>query len=239
MPGLTYTTFINSIANLMPTTATDSSFLTMVPNMIDDAEQRLYRELDLENTVTRDSSAAFSTSTRTFNLPSSIGTFVVTEQINVITPAGTTDPESGTRNPLVPAAKEMLDFLWPSSTGSTIPTYWAPITQNRIIVGPWPDAAYQVEVVGTVRPDALSTSNATTLLSTYFPDLMIAAGMVFASGYMKNYGMQVDDPRQGVSWESHLQELLKSAQTEEQRKKFNMAGWSEKQPSPSATPPRT
>lgn len=239
MVGLTYTTFINSVANLMPTTATDSSFLSMVPNMIDDMEQRLYRELDLLNAVTTDSSAAFSTSTRAFNLPSSNGTFVVVDAINVITPSGTSSPDAGTRNALTPAAKEMLDFLWPSATGSTVPVYWAPVTQNQIIVGPWPDAAYQVEVIGTIRPAPLSASNLTTILSVNFPDLTIAAAMVFASGYMKNYGMTVDDPRQGVSWEAHLQELLKSAQTEEQRKKFNMAGWSDKQPSPSATPPRT
>jgi hypothetical protein len=236
---LTYSTWLTSLANLMPVPTSDPDFLTVLPNVIDDAEQRMYRELDLLNTVVRDNSAALTSGLRTFNLPTSIGTFVVTDEINVITPAGTTNPESGTRNGLVPASKEMLDFLWPSSVGSTVPIYFAMITQGQIIVGPWPNQGYQVEVVGTQRPLPLSNNNQTTLLSVYFPDAFLAASMVFITGYMKNYGMTVDDPKQGVSWASHYADLMQSAQTEEQRKKFNQAGWSSKQPAPSATPPRT
>lgn len=237
--SLTYTQFVASLANLLVVPTGDAGFVAALPNIIDDAEQRLYRDLDLENTVVRDSSAAASTGTRTFTLPTSTGTFVVTEEINIITPAGTSNPELGTRNALVPIAKEALDMLWPSIAGSTVPTYFAKVTQGSVIFGPWPDQAYQVEVVGTQRPAALSASNVTSLLSWYFPDLLIAAGMVFAAGYQKNYGQGVDDPKMAVTWESHLGDLLKSAQTEEQRKKFNQAGWSSKQPSPSATPPRT
>lgn len=237
--SLTYTQFVNSLANLLVVPTGDAGFVTALPNIIDDAEQRLYRELDLQNTIVRDSSSAVSTGTRTFNLPSSIGTFVVTEDINIITPVGTSNPENGTRNTLTPISKEALDMLWPSISGSTVPVYFAKVSQTTVVFGPWPDQAYQAEVIGTVRPAALSASNVTTLLSWYFPDLMIAASMVFAAGYQKNYGQGVDDPKMAVTWESHLGELLKSAQTEEQRKKFNMAGWSSKQPSPSATPPRT
>lgn len=237
--SLTYSSWAGSIANLAQIPASDANFNTMLPNCIDDVEQRLYRTLDLLNTVTRDSSAALTAGLRTFNLPSSIGTFYVTEDINVITPAGTSNPDLGTRNTLVPASKEMLDMLWNSSTGSTVPVYFAPITQNQIVVGPWPDQAYQVEVVGTIRPAPLSSTNVTTLLSWYFPDLFVAGSMVFVAGYMKNYGAAVDDPKQGVSWETHFQELLKSASVEEQRKKFASQGWSPKEPAPLATPPRT
>lgn len=236
---LTYTTFVNSLANLMPVPITDAGFVTDLPNIIDDAELRCYRDLDLLNTIVRDSSSTLTTNTRTFNLPTSISTFVVIEDINVITPVSATNPENGTRNPLTPVSKECLDFAWPSSAGSTVPTYFAMVTQTTVVVGPWPDQAYTVEVVGTQRPAALSATNATTLLSTYFPDLFLAAAMVRVSGYMKNYGAAVDDPRQSVTWEQHYQTLLKSADVEEQRKKFNAAGWSSKQPAQLATPPRT
>lgn len=238
--SLTYAQWSAQIANLAGGTQlqSDSNFQAMLPSAIDDAEQRLYRQLDLINTITRDSTSALTAGLRTFNLPSSIGTFVVTEDINVITPAGQSNPDSGTRNSLVPASKEMLDFLWNSSNGSTVPVYFAPVTQGQIVVGPWPDQPYQVEVVGTIRPAALSSSNVTTLLSWYFPDCLIAASMVFVTGYMKNYGAAVDDPKQGVTWESHLGALLQSASVEEQRKKFASQGWSPKEPAPLATPPR-
>jgi hypothetical protein len=237
--SLTYAQFVASIANLLVVPTADAGFQQALPNIIDDAELRLYRELDLENTIVRDASTQAATNARTFNLPTSIGTYVVTDEINIITPAGTSNPELGTRNALTPISKEALDMLWPSVSGSTVPVYFAKVTQTTVIFGPWPDQAYQVEVVGTQRPAPLSASNVTTLLSWYFPDVFVAASMVFAAGYQKNYGQGVDDPKMAVTWESHLQELLKSAQTEEQRKKFNQAGWSSKQPAPSATPPRT
>src|SRR4029077_5001358 len=148
-----------------------------LPSAIDDAEQRLYRTLDLLNTITRDSSASLTAGNRTFNLPASIGTFIVTEQINVITPSTQTNPDLGTRNSLLPASKEFLDATWNSVNGSTVPQYFAMVTQNQIVVGAWPDSAYQVEVVGTIRPAPLSSTNVTSLLSVYFPDIFVAASM--------------------------------------------------------------
>lgn len=237
--SLTYSQYVIDLSNLLVVESGNPEFQIVLPNIIDDAELRLYRELDLLNTVVRDSSSTLTISTRTFNLPSSIGTFVVVEDINVISPSTTTNPELGTRNPLLPSSKEMLDYLYPSSTGSTIPQYFAMVSQSAVVLGPWPDAAYTAEVVGTIRPTALSSTNVTTLLSVYFSDLFISASMVFAAGYQKNYGSAVDDPKMAVTWETHYQSLISSAQVEEARKKFTSQGWSSKQPAPLATPPRT
>lgn len=238
--SLNYTTYVNSLVNLMPVpNASDPGFVLALPNCIDDAEQRLYRELDILNTVTRDSSLAFSTGTRSFTLPQANGTPYVTNSLYAITPVGQSNPDLGTRNPLTPASRDFLDFTFPSATASGIPAYFAMHTQGSVIVGPWPDQTYQAEWVGTIRPAPLSTTNTTTILSVYFPDCLIAASMAWLSGYMKNYGAAVDDPQQGVSWESHLQMLLKSAQVEEARKKFTSQGWSSRQPAEIATPPRT
>lgn len=237
--ALTYSTLVTSLANLLPVATTDLGFQAVLPNIIDDLEQRLYRELDLINTSVRDSSAALSAGNRNFTLPTSQGLFVVTDEINVITPAGTANPDSGTRNPLTPCSEEMLNALWPSVSGSTVPQYFAMVDQDVAIVAPWPDQGYQIEVVGTQRPTPLSATNVTTLLSVYFPDLTIAAGMVFASAYQKNFGAGSDDPKMGVTWEGHLQTLLISAKTEEARKAFAGPGWSGKAPAPLATPPRT
>lgn len=236
---LTYATYVNSLANLLVVPAADPGFTTDLPNIIDDAELRIYRELDLLDTTTRNSSAALSAGSRNFTLPTVNGTPVITDEVNVITPAGTTDPELGTRNALVPTSEEMLNSLWPSVAGSTVPQYFAMLSQGAIIVGPWPNAAYQVEWVGTFRPAPLSVTNTTTLLSVYFPDLFLAASMVRAAGYQKNYGQGVDDPKMAVTWESHYQSLKSAADVEENRKKFEGPGWSSKNPSPIVTPPRT
>lgn len=234
-----YSSYVTTLANLLVVPVGNAEYLTDLPNIIDDAELRLYRALDLLDTSVRDSSAALTAGNRNFNLPTTLGTFIVTDEINVITPVGTTNPESGTRNALVPCSDEMLNMLWPSVSGSTVPQYFAMVNQGSLMLGPWPDAAYQIEAVGTVRPTPLSASNTTTLLTQFFPDLFIAASMVRAAAFQKNYGAAVDDPKMGVTWETHYQALLKDADTEEARKHFVGPGWSDRQPEPTATPPRT
>lgn len=237
MTVLTYSDTVSTIANLLVVQTSDADFLQVLPSIINDAELRTYRDLDLLNTSTR-STTTLTAGNRNLTLPSYNGTVVVCDEINVITPVST-QPDSGTRNQLVPASDELLNALWPSVTGSTVPQYWAMVNQETVILGPWPDAAYTVEVVHTIRPNQLSSTNTTTLLSVYFPDLFIAACMVFGAGYQKNFGATVDDPKAALTWESHYQTLLQGAKVEEARKTFTSQGWSDKQPAPLATPPRT
>jgi hypothetical protein len=239
---LTYTTFVAQLQNFLVIPVGDPNLALAIPSIIDDAEQEIYRELDLLNTVFRDSSVALVAGNRFFvqnQNPSGNGPFVVTQQLNVITPAGTTNPELGTRNPLTPANKEMLDALYPSAVGSGVPQYFAHINDTGFSVGPWPDAAYTVEVVGTQRPAPLSASNPTTLLSTYFPDVFLNKSLEVGYGYLKDYGAAADDPQSGLNWSTKYKASLASAKAEEARKKFQGQGWSSQSTGPEASPPRT
>ncbi len=219
MTELTYATYVTALALEAVVPEADPNFQGILPTIITNAELRGYRDLDLLDT-TAIGTGTFTLGTRNFTLPSTNGTFIVTEQMNVITPAGTTDPEAGTRNPMIPVSKDTLDFLWPSTSGSTRPEYFSLQDQDRVIVGPFPDATYTVEVVGTVRPPSLSIAVATTPLSVFFPDIFLAASMVELAAYQRNFGAMADDPKMATSWEAHYQALLKSAITEEQRKKY-------------------
>jgi len=230
----TYDSFRAALVVEMVTDAGDVNFVAILPTIIDYAEQRIYRELDLLSTVHRDGTGSLTPSDRNFTFPQH---FVTSQQINVITPAATA-PESGTRNPLTPVTKEFLDNVWPSASGAGIPTYFAMDTDQTIIVGPWPAAAYRVEVIGTVRPVPLSEANPTTFLSLYLPDLFLAAAMVAASGYMRNFGSQADDPKMAVSWESQYQALKASADVENMRAKYAGPSWAPMSPKPLATPPQ-
>jgi hypothetical protein len=240
--SLTWATFTTQLANFLVVPVNDPNFIIALPSIVDDAEQMSYRDLDLLNTVFRDSSVSLTAGNRNFAEaanPNGNGPFLVTQQLNVITPFGTSNPDLGTRNPLLPVAKEMLDVLYPSNTGAGIPVYFAPINQNNFIVAPWPDQNYTIEVVGTQRPAPLSASNTTTLLSTYFPDVFFNASMVIGNGYIKNFGAGSDDPQAAVTWKSKYDASLKSATIEEMRKKFQSEAWSSSSPTPLATPPRT
>lgn len=236
--ALTYNSFVTDLANLIVVPVTDPGYITALPNIIDDAEQRIYRELDLIDTIIR-ASGPLVANNRNFTLPSTLGTFVVVEQMNAITPAGTTDPEQGARNPLLPVSKEYLDATWPSVAGAAVPSLMAPLTSQSWLLGPWPDAPYTLEIVGTIRPAPLSASNQTTLLTTYLPDVFLSAALVFAAGYQMNFSAAGDNPQAGVTWESHVAKLLDSAKVEAFRQKFGSQGWSSKEPDPIATPPRT
>lgn len=231
---LTYASYKTDLANLLVVPETDPNFLVVLPNIIDDAEQRIYRELDLLSTIVRDSSAALTANSRNFTFPQH---FVVSESINFYTPVATTT----NRYQLIPTTREFLDAVWPNELAPatpSLPQYYAMITDQTIIVGPPPDAAYTVEVVGTIRPAPLSATNTTTYLTLYLPDLFMAASLVFGAGYQGNFSAMGDNPQQAISWEAHYQQLKGSADIEENRKKYAVQAWSSKQPALLATPPR-
>lgn len=236
MPGLTYTTYVNQIATMAVVEVSDPNFIAIIPSMIDYAELRIYRELDLLSTVSTNTSYSFTANNRNLSWPQ--GTFVTVQNVNVITPAGTTNPELGTRVSLEPTTKEYLNVVYPNSTGAGVPSYFAMLDDNSIVVGPWPSSNYTVEIVGTIRPAPISPSNPTTFISEYLPDLFIMASMVYVSAYQRNFGRESDDPQMAQSYEGQYKELRQAALLEEFRKKFQASAWSSLTPSPVATPTR-
>jgi hypothetical protein len=139
---------------------------------------------------------------------------------------------------LLPTTKEFIDNVYPSAASAGVPSYFAMFDQSTILVGPWPDQAYTVEVVGTYRPQSLSSAQPTTFISLYLPDLLIMASMIYVSGYQRNFGRANDDPQMAVSYESQYKTLMQGAMIEEARKKFQSSGWTSMSPSPVATPTR-
>ena len=235
---INYTTYVSQIANLTVISSADPNFLTMLPGMIDYAEQRIYREGDFLFTYITDTSTNVVANSRTFNYPTSIGTFLVIDQINILTPITATS-SNATRVPLTVTSKQFIDQVYPNnSSGTGVPKFFAPATEDSVTLGPVPDQSYNVEVIGTARPLPLSASNSSTFLTQTLPDLFIAASMIFASGYMKNFSAQGDDPRMAQSWGSQYDKLFASAITEEARKKYTSQGWQAQIPSPVATPAR-
>ena len=220
--SLNYATYVTALQQLGAYAPNDGVFISYIPNIIDYAEQRIYRELQLLDTVVRDTSATCTANSRNFTLPQTGGRFVAVAQINVVTPVSAT-VANGTRNTVVGVSLPVIDFTWPSNTApsaTTVPSTFAMITDQTVAFGPAPGDAFQVEVVGTIRPTPLSRDNATTYLSLYLPDLFLAASMIALTGYQKNFGAQSDTPAQAGSWEHQYQTLMQSANTEETRKKF-------------------
>lgn len=243
MPGLTYSTYKTQIAQMAVVAEDDPNFLAILPMMIDYASLRICRDLDLMFTSVSLHGAGYQLTAGNRNLSFSQNlpdgtSFVVSEQINLITPSGQSDPDAATRVPLMPTTKEFLDAVYGSATNTAQPKYFVPFNETLFFVGPTPNADYYVEVVGTIRPAPLSATVPTTFISQYLPDLLVMASMIYISAYQRNFGKESDDPAMAMSYESQYQLLLKSAVVEEARKKWDAAGWSSQSPATVASPTR-
>lgn len=230
-----YPTYVATLSNMLVVPSTDVNFQQVLPAIITDAEQRIRRDLDLLANIVVDQTGTLTPNSRAFTFPQH---FVVSESINVFTPAGTTT----NRIQLIPVSREFIDAIWGNEASTTVPSvpqYYAMQTDQIITVGPPPDAAYTMEVKGTVIPPALSASTNTTWISLYLPDIFMTASLIFGYGYLKDYGAATDDPNAPASWEAHYAKELQSANTEEARKRYASAAWSPKQVFPTTSPPRT
>jgi hypothetical protein len=135
-------------------------------------------------------------------------------------------------------SKEFLDAVYGSATATGLPQYFTAFNDNIYYVGPFPDQQYYVEIVGTYRPNSLSSTNTETFISKYLPDVLIMASMIFVSGYQRNFGRASDDPAMAQSYEAQYQSLLKGATVEEARKKFESSGWTSQSPAVVSSPSR-
>ncbi len=235
---MTYNSYVTAIANTIVVSSADTNFLTMVPDMISYAENRIYREVDFLRTQVTDANTTVSSGVRDFTVPSSVGYFVSVDTINIITPV-TASASTGSRVPLMAVTREFIDTVYPSGQTITgVPEFFAMNSDTDIILGPAPDAAYVAEVVGEMRPAALSSTNSSTYLTQYIPDVFFAASMVFAFAYQQNFGGQADNPQTAQSWESQYKTLVQSAAIEQLRAGFKSQAWTSQSPNPVATPPR-
>jgi len=243
------TSYKTQIATMAVVEETDAAFVNILPQMITYAENRICRDLDFLFTSVSNSNYSVSVNTRTITVPTANffpadgGTLIVSEQINLLTPAGATDPESCTRVPLLPTTKEFLDAVYGAAANIGVPKYFAPFGDGEsaytFLVGPYADATYTVEIIGTYRPASMSASNPTTFISLNLPDLLIMASMIYIAAYQRNFSSaQGNDPAMPVTYETQYQTLLKAALDEENRKKYEAAAWSSQSRSVSATPTR-
>jgi len=247
--ALTYNGYVTQIATLAVVNvetvsgvvvgANDDAFDAIIPQMLNYAELRIQRDVDLLPLQTS-RPYTFTNGSNIFQV--SVDDFVTIQTIETAT------------GPLLPVTKEFLQNVYGTISGASTPLYFAPYggdvatagnTYNRFVLGPWPDSNYPVTVTGTIRMPSLYknattalAATETTFISKYLPDLLIMASMIFISGYQRNFGRESDDPAMAQSYETQYQALLKGVVVEEYRKKFEASAWSSMSSPPLATPSR-
>lgn len=216
----------------------------ILPRAIEYAEDRIYREMTFLATRAQDSSLKFTGNSRSLNLQNATTVIIVPEGIAGITPINSVPPLGSLVN-FMASSLDTIDWFFPSEAATADITtyvgelYWAMKDANTIVVGPTPNAALGVLITGLFMPARISATNETTYISLLYPDLMVAASMIFISGYTQNFGAQSDQPAKAQSWEGQYKELAASATLEEQRRRGQGAGWSANLPAPLAKQDRT
>ena len=213
----------------------------MLPQMINYAELRIQRDLDLLPSFIENTTYSMTPGQNYVAL--SVDDFVTVRTVTYVT--------GSKRVPLLPVSKEFLQNLYGDNSYQAPPQYFAMIgadtdltgdVSNTLAFGPYPDQAYPLVVRGTQRLPSLNQYNmdpqASTLytfISAYLPDLMLMASMIYLSSYQRNFGRASDDPQMAVTYESQYTALLKGATVEEARKKFQASAWTSQSPPVVAT----
>ena len=201
----------------------DDTSNTILPRVIDLAEQRIYTAMNFlasrqtnSNYSTGGTGYALTAGSRNYTLPT---TCIILEGVSVITPV-TANPETGARNFVDLVSLDFVDFMYPTaSTVKGVPLVGALKTDQALVFGPTPDQAYPLEVTGMFRPSPISQTNTTTYISLNYPQLLMAACAISWAGYQRDYGAQSDDPKLALSWKVEYQEFLDLAISEEKRRR--------------------
>ena len=247
---LTYNGYVTQIADLAVlqtttvagvVTPVDTDLVNLIPQMIDYAELRIQRDLDLQQSVNNNTTYSLNTGQSTLTLD--VNSFITIQDVNYITGTQTV--------PILPCSRWFINNVFPDSSVQGPPVYYAPLggdssttggTSQLFIVGPTPDQNYSLSINGTVRMISLNSFNTSpacstsfTFISAYLPDLLLMASMIYLSGFQRNFGRQADDPSMAVSYEQQSNALLKGAMVEENRRKFWASAWTALSQSPVAT----
>lgn len=230
----TYGTTMAEILSVSPEATLTGSEL--FDRMIEYAELRIYRELDFLTVQTEADTGDMTAGSPDISVPGSI---LIVNSVSLITPASTA-AASGTLTPLQRVSTEFMNAVWPVRATQDTPQYYRLKDNSTIAVAPTPDDTYRLNVMGIVRPAALSASNTTTYLTVNVPDLFVAASAIFGFGaVLSNFGAQADDPQSVQSWENQYQLLKASVDLENLRSKAWAQSWQPWSPTPIAKESRT
>lgn len=211
----------------------DQAFNDIIPQMLNYAELRIQRDLDLLNALI----------SRSYTVTSGQNTITIpADELVTVETVQLTTPVTLALTPLLPVSKEFLQNMYRNPATTGVPKYFAMVggdtatggnTSINVLVGPYSNATYTVSVRGVQRVPSLAkyntapaASSTTTFISSYLPDMLIMASMVYISAFQRNFGRMSDDPAMAQSFEGQYQILLRAALSEEGRKKFASSAWS-------------
>jgi hypothetical protein len=251
--ALTYNSLVTQVCLLAPyqystvsgvvTPLNQPEFTALIPMMLNYAEQRIQRDMELLNTQV----------IRGYSLIAGYP-FLSVPPSDLLVVQDVLVSIGGVPTPMLPVSKSYLLTVWPSTSAPGPPRVMAlqgagsgdpSLTATVILLGPPPDLPYGVACYGESRAPSLAgfantaqAGTSSTWIGTWLPDLLVMACMIYVSGYQRDFGRQSDDPQMAQSYEAQYQLLLGSANKQEFQRRWEADAWSAAAKSPVATPVR-
>jgi len=177
--ALTYSQLVTQIRNY---TEVDSNGLSdnTVSNIVQDTENRIYRELNIDAFRVYASAVAV-TGTYTISVPSGL------RNIRYVTLLNST----GESYNLEQKDSSYLAEYNPTAGTTALwdePKYWANFNATTWFVAPTPNTTYTINIAYYAQPTSItsgSSTTSTTYISTYAQDLLLYGSLVEAFKYLK------------------------------------------------------
>ena len=193
---MTYTELVQSIKDW--TENDEATFTGELSLIIELAEKRIFRESDL-NVTRKYSTASLPAGDEFLSHPSDA---IVIRSLQSI-------DSSGNRDFLIQKDKSFLDDYITDRAATGTPRYYCHWDNDTVYIVPSPTSTTDFEMAYTYRPTGLSSSTATTWLSTEAPDTLFYACLIEASIFMK------EAPDITASYTAKYQEALQRLIVEE------------------------
>jgi hypothetical protein len=153
----------------------ETSFVTNLPRFIQAAEERIFKNVDLE-IFRKNVTTAFTTSDKFLSLPTD---YLASFSLQITT--------SGSEDFLLQKDVNFLQEAYDASSSTATPRFYAQFDANNFIVAPTPNSNYAVELHYYYKPTSLTDvgENTTTWLSVNAPFALLFGSLVDAYLFMK------------------------------------------------------
>jgi len=176
------TTYAELVDQIRAYTETDANVLTttIVNDFIANAENRIFREVDLD--IFRSYQIASLTANNPFvTLPGAgISDTALIRSVQIYGQS-----LGNSRKKLEQKDVTFMNEYWPDRTSTASPVYYANWKQGTLYLAPTPDVAYNIEVALNKLPTGLSSTNTTTWVSTNAPRTLLYACLCEAFKFLK------------------------------------------------------
>ena len=161
--------------NDFPNTVGSFTSPTQIATFVQNAEERIYNSVQILN-LRKNVTGYCTSGNKYLTAPSD---WLATFSIAVI------DPVTGEYEYLLDKDVNFIRQAYPDPTDNGKPAYYAFWDENTFILGPTPDAAYQMELHYFYYPESIVTAG-TTWLGNNFESALLYGSLLEAAAFMKS-----------------------------------------------------